>query len=280
MGSCCPQALALEAGCWPRWWRSSRRRSRNAPQTSEKSGGGLRLVYHGGLPILAPADEAVQGGLPGYCGLIKRDMLQFGDCSLHIETWPDYRIGAVHWPSGRLLARALAEGALPEVLPSVEGCSVVELGAGPGLPGLVAASLKATSVVLTDYAELVPLAERNVELNGLEASCSAEALDWFGAEASKLSVRSRAAAELPPLDIVLAADVVYVEEQEPLVSALLALMSPGHTQLVLAYKNRTLPDREYLNERILPRLSGLKTGIFGTAEDGETELYVGMLPAL
>ena len=40
------------------------------------------------------------------------------------------------------------------------------MGAGPGLPGLVAA-LMGAKVSLTDYEELVPLMQRNIELNGL-----------------------------------------------------------------------------------------------------------------
>mmetsp|Transcript_73330 Transcript_73330/g.132043 ORF Transcript_73330/g.132043 Transcript_73330/m.132043 type:complete len:217 (+) Transcript_73330:96-746(+) len=211
--------------------------------------------------------------MPGYVGLVDREYLTFGPLTLHIETWPDYRIGASHWPSGRLLARALAEGALPEVLPAVAGLKVAELGAGPGLPGLVCAKLGAASVVLTDLIELLPLMDKNLLLNDLCSNCHSETLDWLAAESSALAFANRQAEG--PLDILLAADVVYVEEQEPLMGALLALMAPGHTTLVLAYKNRNAGDREYLNSRILPRLVDVKFAEFSTPEDGLTEIYVG-----
>eukprot|EP00419_Tripos_fusus_P049274 CAMPEP_0172820286 /NCGR_PEP_ID=MMETSP1075-20121228/15160_1 /TAXON_ID=2916 /ORGANISM="Ceratium fusus, Strain PA161109" /LENGTH=228 /DNA_ID=CAMNT_0013660929 /DNA_START=139 /DNA_END=825 /DNA_ORIENTATION=+ len=222
-------------------------------------------------------NDVTEGGMPGYSGLVKNETIGFGQITLQIETWPDYRIGASHWPSGRLLAKALAESAFPGLLPEIEGRTVLELGAGPGLPSMVCGKLGAASVVLTDLVELLPLMNRNLELNGLLNTCRVDVLDWDGAAASPHSVASRHRSGDAALDILLAADVVYIEEQEPLIEALVALMKPGHTQLVLAYKNRNPGDRRYLQERILPRLDGVRFAEFSTPEDGRTELYVGHL---
>lgn len=230
-------------------------------------------------------DPSDDGGMPGYIGLVKQESMAFGRTSLQVETWPDYRIGSMHWPSGRLLARAIGEGAWRDVLPSFAGCSVAELGAGPGLPGLVCARLGARSVTLTDLVELIPLIDKNIELNGLQSVCAAETLDWMDAGRSPLAASNRGTEG--PLDILLAADVVYVEEQEPLLGAMVALMAPGHTQLVLAYINRSPADRTYLNTRILPRLEGVRQCVLGTNTDPDLErtshygkdieLYVGRL---
>lgn len=49
----------------------------------------------------------------------------------------------------------------------LSGCRIVELGAGPGLPGLFAAATGA-HVCITDLAKVVPLIEQNIAAN---ASC-------------------------------------------------------------------------------------------------------------
>ncbi|CAK9105627.1 unnamed protein product [Durusdinium trenchii] len=149
--------------------------------------------------------------------------IDLGPFALHIETWPKYRIGSSLWPSGVLLAKALASGTLSaarcpktgaQLLPALHDASVLELGAGPGAPGLAAARLGAR-VALTDYAELVPLMERNIALNQLTGTARAVALDWSAAASSEF-----AGDDAAPLDLILAADVVYFEEQDPLVDAL------------------------------------------------------------
>ncbi|CAE8706547.1 unnamed protein product, partial [Polarella glacialis] len=198
--------------------------------------------------------------------------VDLGSTTVILETWPNFRIGSCAWPSGFLLAKALSEGL--EGLPVVKDQQVAELGAGPGLPGLVCGKLGAASVSLTDYAELVPLLRQNIKLNGLEGNCSALALDWPLAPQSSLAVARRPGG---PLDVVLAADVVYFEEQDPLVDALEALMAPRQTVLVLAYRERTSSDRFYLQERILPRLEAPQRIDYGSPEHGSCEIYIGCL---
>lgn len=64
-------------------------------------------------------------------------------------------------------------------LPELEGKSVLELGAGPGLCGLIAAT-KARQVVLTDYQEVVmDLIDKNMMCN-VNPGCEmfAASLDW------------------------------------------------------------------------------------------------------
>jgi len=216
--------------------------------------------------------DVTQGGLPGYVGAIDHQEVQLGSVTILLETWPQYRIGSSVWPSGWLLAHALLEGVAE--LPQVKGRHVAELGAGPGIPGLVCGMLGAASVTVTDRIELVPLITKNIEVNGLTANCRAQALDWPFACDSSLACINRG--DAGPLDIVLAADVVYYEEQDPLMDALVALLAPQHTVLVLAYRQRTSADREYLEQRILPRLAYQKLE-HSNPQHGSCEIYVGTM---
>lgn len=240
-----------------------------AASSAEPDEATARWVWHGGLPM--KVTDPFQGGLPGYVGLVNQMEIDLGPMQVHLETWPDYRIGSILWPSGMLLARALAEGL--STLPSVGGRRIAEIGAGPGIPGLVCGKLGASSVTITDRMELVPLIKQNIKLNGVEETCQALSLDWTLAMNSPLATANRG--DAAPLDLVLAADVVYFEEQDPLIDALKALMLPGHTELVLAYRQRTLADRMYLDERILPRLDAPRLVRYETAEHGATEIYIG-----
>ncbi|XP_027084456.1 uncharacterized protein [Coffea arabica] len=81
--------------------------------------------------------------------------------------------------------------------------TVLELGAGTGLPGLTAARLGASRVVLTDIKPLIPLLEKNVEVNGLGDRVLACQLAWGSDEIpSQLN-------ELGHVDLVLLSDVFF-----------------------------------------------------------------------
>mmetsp|Transcript_56284 Transcript_56284/g.163181 ORF Transcript_56284/g.163181 Transcript_56284/m.163181 type:complete len:254 (-) Transcript_56284:82-843(-) len=238
-------------------------------------GGDSRRRLHGAAAAASAAAKSAEADMPDAASRAERKEVAFEGGAIVMETWPSYRLGSSLWPSGALLALALAER-LPG-LPEVAGRSVAELGAGPGLPGLVCAKLLgAAEVSITDRADLVPLIARNIELNGVAPNCRAEALDWDLAYDSPLAARCREAAGRAPLDVVLAADVVYFEEQDPLVEALSALLAPRQTVLVLAYRERTAADRAYVDGVILPKLDYTRL-MYGAPAHGECEIYVGRL---
>ncbi|TYZ66580.1 hypothetical protein PybrP1_001680 [[Pythium] brassicae (nom. inval.)] len=122
----------------------------------------------------------------------------------------------------------------------VRGRRVIELGCGPGLAGIAAGVLGASSVLLTDGdAGSVELAKRNVELNALGATCRARQYLW----GDPMVVGDDKDEDTPAptaFDVVLGADIVacpYAEAFEALLVSLRALVRP-ETLLLLAYKRR------------------------------------------
>jgi len=166
---------------------------------------------------------------------------------LRLCSTPGLFLGAQLWVSGGVLARSIACGCFP----AISGARCIELGAGLGAVGLAAALHGgADSVVLTDKAEMLPLLERNINLNGLSSSCRAAELSWGASPTNHLG----------HFDVVLAADVVYPTKdpsvQEALKATISALCPPGSTTvLLLAYCARTDDDRRFLHEELLPLFS-------------------------
>ncbi len=103
--------------------------------------------------------------------------------------------GAVLWPSAIALAHEVAARA-----GDFRGRSVLELGAGTGLPGLVAASLGARVVQADRHEVALHLCRRNGERNGATAAeyRLADWADW---------------ADAGRYDWVLGSDVLYAEGQ-------------------------------------------------------------------
>jgi len=100
----------------------------------------------------------------------------------------------VLWPSALALAHELAERDLT-------GKRVLELGAGTGLPGAVAAA-RGAHVVQTDRQSLaLHLAKRNAERNGI--ALEQRAADWT------------AWTDESTYDLIIGADILYARELHP-----------------------------------------------------------------
>jgi predicted nicotinamide N-methyase len=110
---------------------------------------------------------------------------------------PDRRApyGAVLWPAALALAHEIATRA-----PAFRGRTVLELGAGTGLPGIVAAALGA-AVVQTDRTELVAHVGRlNAERNGV-SGVEYRVADW-----AEWTDESR-------YDWVVGSDILYADDR-------------------------------------------------------------------
>ncbi len=78
---------------------------------------------------------------------------------------------------------------------------VIELGAGIGLPSLVAFQLGASRVVSTDDAARIPLLEANIALNFTSSGICAEPLRWGQEHAMGIHANE--------FDVVLCSDVLF-----------------------------------------------------------------------
>ena len=147
--------------------------------------------------------------------------------------------GGILWACGRVLAESLASQ--PPIL--IQGKSVVELGAGVGLPSHVACCLGASQVLLTEKPCLVPLLKLNATLFPPSPSTSVhvQQLSW-GSSKRRLPSGWRG-----PYDVILASDVVGCADHSvfPLLLKSLRDLSAKGTVLLLAYKFRAKFEDEF-----------------------------------
>ncbi|CAM9975522.1 unnamed protein product [Phaeothamnion confervicola] len=130
--------------------------------------------------------------------------------------------GTAHftWDGAVLLAKYLEICEARGDSDAVRGKRVLELGSGTGLAGLAAAAMMAREVVLTDLEYALPNLQANIEatlqlwtLSGVEShpAISAAALDW----------EAQCPPNFDPVDVIIAADVVWLDSLvPPLVSIL------------------------------------------------------------
>ena len=147
--------------------------------------------------------------------------------------------GKCVWPAGKVLAQCISDGEV-----DVVGKHVLELGCGLGLPSLAACKAGAASVQASDRKEMRDLVECNGKKNN--SNVIFKEFDWCEPENAKLDL----------FDVVLAADVLYFEEQDPFLHALrFCLARNPKSVAVIAYRERTDFDRMFLNETLLPEFT-------------------------
>ncbi|XP_034624539.1 protein-lysine methyltransferase METTL21D isoform X2 [Trachemys scripta elegans] len=137
-------------------------------------------------------------------------------------------VGCVVWDAALVLAKFLERGAPGRAL---RRRAVLELGAGTGAVGLMAATLGA-DVTVTDLEELQDLLNINIEKNKhlVTGSVQAKVLKW-GEDVKEF---------LPAPDYILMADCIYYEESlGPLLKTLKDLSGPA-TCIICCYEQRTM----------------------------------------
>lgn len=181
--------------------------------TRRKPGGRQRTLDHG--LRYGEHSQAVQELVVRVC-----------DQEVRLAQKPNEAIGTMIWQSALVLSSHL------QMLPygTLAGKRILELGAGLGLVGITAALLGAKEVCLTDIEEVLPILERNVERNcPANPSNAVVKKHRWGESMENLGA---------PFDVVVAADVVYIEEYfEPLVWSLAEASTP-ETKILFAYKSR------------------------------------------
>lgn len=119
----------------------------------------------------------------------------------------------------------------------MHGKCCIELGAGCGLPGITAACLGASSVLLTDLLENLPLLKENVLKNNVSDTVSVAKLQW-GEQDHLPDNRT--------FDVVLAADVMYDVSVIPVFLRTLQNVASLSTNVFLAYGRNRQAEEEFL----------------------------------
>ena len=152
-----------------------------------------------------------------------------GDVQMYQATIGD--VGHVVWDAAIALSKYIDTPHFTTTHNTMNDKLVVELGAGTGLVGLIAAKLGAT-VYATDLEELVPLIRKNIDENtcSMKGSIKGVALKW-GAKGDVLGLHRTP-------DIILIADCVYYEESlHPLIETVRSLCGRD-TVVYVSYEDR------------------------------------------
>ncbi|KAG1820553.1 putative methyltransferase-domain-containing protein [Suillus subaureus] len=151
--------------------------------------------------------------------------------SISLKVDASHGCGGIAWPAGEVLSNYIAFRGIGYL----QGKKIVELGSGTGLVGLVAGALGGT-VWITDQAPLLGIMQQNVTLNGLQSCVSVRELNWGETLSS----------DIPPPELILAADCVYFEPAFPLLVQTLSEMAiGGSTEILFCYKKRRKADKRF-----------------------------------
>eukprot|EP00475_Leptophrys_vorax_P033849 TRINITY_DN5384_c0_g1_i1.p1 TRINITY_DN5384_c0_g1~~TRINITY_DN5384_c0_g1_i1.p1 ORF type:complete len:219 (+),score=50.85 TRINITY_DN5384_c0_g1_i1:39-695(+) len=153
---------------------------------------------------------------------------------------PGFAIGSVLWAGGKALAEYLLNPSVSEHF--VSGKTVIELGAGVGLPGLAIAQFVVPpprSVTLTDRSDLTPLLQASVDLiedESVRKIVQVTELDWKDECVDQW-------------DVCIAADVVYEVSMLSLLARTVCAVTKPSGLFVLAYKPRNeVAEKEFFEQ--------------------------------
>ncbi|KAH8118521.1 putative methyltransferase-domain-containing protein [Phellopilus nigrolimitatus] len=152
---------------------------------------------------------------------------------IHLRVDASPGCGGLAWPAGEVLARYIARRGVNALAHK----SVIELGSGTGLVGLVAGALGARRVCITDQAPLLDIMQANVHLNKLAERVDVLEYNWGASKPEGLPAH---------VDLVLAADCVYFEPAFPLLVATLCdLVANDDPEILFCYKKRRKADKRF-----------------------------------
>ncbi|KAI1895549.1 hypothetical protein AGOR_G00107390 [Albula goreensis] len=164
-----------------------------------------------------------------------REIERNDGCCLHMKQYSKGDVGCVVWDAAIVLCKYLETKQFYDPSNGINkwaNKTILELGAGTGVVGLMAATLGA-HVTVTDLEDLQQLIHINIRDNIAlisNGSVSAKVLKW-GEDVNKF---------LPPPDYILMADCIYYEQSlEPLVKTLRDLAGPD-TCVICCYEQRTV----------------------------------------
>ncbi|XP_072042396.1 protein N-lysine methyltransferase METTL21D-like [Amphiura filiformis] len=140
-------------------------------------------------------------------------------------------VGCVVWDAALVLSKYIESKGFSDRFGEIKGKKVVELGAGTGAVGLVAAT-KGALVKITDLADFIPLMQMNIDCNQdvLEGPATAMELKW-GGDVSKF---------LPHPNLILMSDCIYYMEALDGLVKTMDDLSNKDTHILCCYEERTI----------------------------------------
>ncbi|KAM3917405.1 protein N-lysine methyltransferase METTL21A isoform 1-T3 [Leptodactylus fuscus] len=181
---------------------------------------------------LVPYDEHILSGLKRF----HNSSTTYTFCNHPIQIkqdWKELGVAAVVWDAAVVLCMYLEAGGL-----NLKGTSVIELGAGTGLVGIVAALLGA-DVTVTDRDLAMEFLKSNVYNNlpkDLERRMSVRPLNWgVGLE------------HFSHFDVILGADIIYLEETFQDLLKTINHLSSENTVILLSCRLRYQRDHNFLD---------------------------------
>ncbi|KAI8320419.1 hypothetical protein GQ54DRAFT_241617, partial [Martensiomyces pterosporus] len=137
-------------------------------------------------------------------------------------------VGSTIWDAALVLAKYIEHQAKLGNL-DLAGKTVVELGSGTGLVGIAVSRIHPKArVVLSDKQELLPLLNRNIELNNAQGNTSAVPIDWRSSD-DALPARP---------DVILVSDGIWAKDLHKPLADTLARLATKDTRVLLAYETR------------------------------------------
>lgn len=152
-------------------------------------------------------------------------------------------VGTSVWPCSLVLAKFAERWAPPTSTSNNPYADIldfgskrrraVELGAGCGASGMAFYLLGLADIVLTDISPVMPALKHNLKRNKpvLNKSLKTSVLYWNN--------REQISALKPPFDVVIAADVVYIEESTAQLVAVMEAMVAVDGVVLLGYQLRS-----------------------------------------
>lgn len=210
----------------------------------------------------------------GFEGLVEsRPIQHFGDSDLTFNglLTPGLKIhedggetgcGGKVWVAGELLCEFILEmsnntGLLSKWAPqSSQFMNVLELGSGTGLVGLCVGLLSKNmfdqniKTYITDIDHLVPLMEKNIDLNIVGTDVVAKELWWGEPLPIEFVPSSNASINTQNIDLILAADCVYLEKTFPLLEKTLLDLTEGTNppMILMSYRKRRKADKHFFQK--------------------------------
>ncbi|XP_008449636.1 uncharacterized protein LOC103491460 [Cucumis melo] len=147
--------------------------------------------------------------------------------------------GQLVWPGALLMNNYLSQHAH-----LLQGCSIIELGSGVGITGILCSKF-CHKVVLTDHnEEVLKILKKNIQLHaspeslGNSAELAAEKLEWGNSDQITQVMDKHSGG----FDLILGADICFQQSSVPLLfktaERLLQVRGRGKCKFILAYVSR------------------------------------------